>query len=450
MWVSAKIAEDRRLVPIGKTLTIGSAKSAHLSFPKSSIPPLLAQIQKDHEDHIYLKNFSTRESLPVQVGNIYQVLNLELKINTLSELWREEKDQYVSGLRELIRLYPSQTDEEILKKAKINWFQNREIPPLIQKHFEAICLEYQLESPIEHLLKDDAITDILVQDYNQIWIDRNGELQKSAFEFSDRGAFRVYIDNLLSSLEKTIDEARPFVDFTLRDGSRGHLIGPPVTTDTYCLSIRKPTTALRSLEALQKTGMMNSFFYSKIRQWISEQKNILVSGATGSGKTTFVRACLQAIPLQERLIIIEDNAELSIDRDNTVSLLSRPSGQNEMPEIRLEDLVKQSLRMRPDRIIVGEVRGEEALDLLHAMNTGHRGCFGSLHANSARDALERFIGLIQKAKGAWDDQATRKLIVSNLHYVVHLHRNQKGKREILEAVEIKGLEENQFVLESVL
>jgi pilus assembly protein CpaF len=294
--------------------------------------------------------------------------------------------------------------------------------------------------PIENLVADHQIQDILVNGCDQVYVETNGVLKKTAVQFRDNDHLMQIIDRIVSRVGRRIDEASPIVDARLSDGSRVNVIIPPLALNGPTLSIRKFGRLPISRDDLIANGAMTTEMLTFLEAAVLSRLNILVSGGTGSGKTTLLNVLSGFIPTGERIITIEDSAELRLDQPHVVGLEGRPANIEGAGEVNLTDLVKNSLRMRPDRIIVGEARGREAIDMLQAMNTGHPGSMSTIHANSPKDALSRVEVMVGMGTAAFSEQATRTLIASAVDIVVQLARLADGKRRVVSVSEVKAFD----------
>lgn len=296
--------------------------------------------------------------------------------------------------------------------------------------------------PLAGLMQDPAVTDILVNGPFQIYIERFGQLQKTDIRFRDEEHLVRIIQRIVGRLGRRIDEASPMVDARLPDGSRVNATIPPVTLDGPTLSIRRfGARRLRQTDLLQ-LGMFSADMLDVLRAVVQGRKNILISGGTGTGKSTFLGAIAESIPNHERVVTIEDAAELVLDQEHVVRMETRPANIEGRGRIVARDLVMNSLRMRPDRIIVGEVRGAEALDMLQALNTGHDGGMTTIHSNSPRDALARLETMVLMSGVELPSRAIREQIVSALNLIVHIRRYEDGVRRVESITELLGLEGN--------
>ncbi len=294
--------------------------------------------------------------------------------------------------------------------------------------------------PLEVLLRDPMISDILVNRANQIYIEKKGRLQKSEVTFQDDAHLMRIIERIVSRVGRRVDESSPMVDARLPDGSRVNAIIPPLALDGPCMSIRRfgsdPLTADKLIEHKALTPAMLAF----LKACVTARLNVIISGGTGAGKTTLLNVLSGFIPDHERVVTIEDAAELQLKQDHVVRLETRPPNVEGQGAIRQRQLVINSLRMRPDRIVMGECRGEEAIDMLQAMNTGHDGSLTTIHANTPRDALGRLETMVSMANFNLPERAIRQQIASAINLIVQLSRLSDGTRKIMSIAEITGME----------
>jgi pilus assembly protein CpaF len=293
--------------------------------------------------------------------------------------------------------------------------------------------------PIEGLIQDESIQDILVNGHDQVFVERGGILEKTHIQFRDNDHLMQIIDRIVSAVGRRVDESSPMVDARLPDGSRVNVIIPPLALVGPVVSIRKfgrnPVTIDRLLDNQALTPEMNAFLQAAVQTKL----NILISGGTGAGKTTLLNILSGYIPLAERIVTIEDSAELRLNQPHVVGLESRPPNIEGKGEVTLTDLVKNSLRMRPDRIIVGEARGGEVMDMLQAMNTGHPGSMSTIHANTPKDALSRMEVMAGMGTALFSERALRGLIASAIHIIVQLARLPDGARRVMSVSEVHGM-----------
>jgi pilus assembly protein CpaF len=294
--------------------------------------------------------------------------------------------------------------------------------------------------PLEPLLADDTISDILVNRFDTIFIERRGKLERTNARFTDPAHLLNTIDRIVSAVGRRIDESSPMVDARLADGSRVNAIIPPLAIDGAALSIRRFGVDLLSMENLIELGTLTPEVAKVLQAIVKARLNILISGGTGSGKTTMLNILSSYIPEDERIVTIEDSAELQLRQPHVVRLETRPPNIELKGEVTSRDLVRNSLRMRPERIVVGEVRGGEALDMLQAMNTGHDGSLTTIHANSPRDALGRIENMVFMTGIAFLINALRSQIASAIDVVLQIARLEDGKRKLVSIQEINGME----------
>jgi pilus assembly protein CpaF len=294
--------------------------------------------------------------------------------------------------------------------------------------------------PITQLLLDEEISDILVNTHRQVYVERLGKLEMTSIAFRDDQHLRLIIDRIISRVGRRIDESSPLVDARLPDGSRVNAIIPPAALDGPILSIRRFRRRALSIDDLLGLGTLTSEIAQFLTCTIRCRMNMLITGGTGSGKTTLLNILSRYISDDERIVTIEDSAELQLQQPHVVRLETRPPNIEGKGQITQRDLVRNSLRMRPDRIVVGEVRGDEVLDMLQAMNTGHDGSLTTLHSNGPRDALHRLENLVLMAGHALPDRAIREQIASALELMVHISRISDGSRKILGVQELLGME----------
>ena len=303
--------------------------------------------------------------------------------------------------------------------------------------------------PLEPLLADPGISDILVNGPHQTWIERRGRLERSAVRFDDDAHLRRVIDRIVSRVGRRVDEMSPMVDARLPDGSRVNAVIPPLAIDGPSLSIRRFGGDTLTLHELTRLQALTPGMAELVTAMVQARLNVLISGGTGSGKTTLLNAMSAGIPAGERIITIEDAAELQLQQPHVVRLESRPPNIEGEGEVSQRALLRNSLRMRPDRIILGEVRGAEVMDMLQAMNTGHDGSMTTLHANSPRDALTRLEHMLGMAGLQLDTRSMRQQIGSALSVVVQVSRLSDGQRKVVSLQEITGTEGDVVSMQEV-
>ena len=303
--------------------------------------------------------------------------------------------------------------------------------------------------PIEPLLKDPTITDILINGHNQVFVERYGVLERTNVRFKDERHLIRIIQKIVSAVGRRIDESAPMVDARLADGSRVNAIVPPLAIDGASMSIRKFARVPISMDRLIEIGSVPAPVAEVLKAVVKARRNVLISGGTGSGKTTMLNAMSAFIDGRERIVTIEDSAELQLQQEHVVRLETRPPNIEGKGEITQRELVKNALRMRPDRIIVGEVRAGEAFDMLQAMNTGHDGSMTTVHANTARDALSRVEQMIGMSGIDIPARSARAQIASALHVVIQIGRLSDGRRKLLSLSELTGMEGDVVTMQEI-
>ena len=303
--------------------------------------------------------------------------------------------------------------------------------------------------PITRLLGDPGVSEIMVNGFESIYVERGGLVSPHAGAFLSEESLRATIDRMVSKVNRRLDESSPFVDARLPDGSRINAIIPPVCLTGACLTIRKFRMDPFSIEELVRIGSLSADAAEYLRCAVLERRNVIVSGGTGSGKTTLLNALSRFIPGEERIVTIEDAAEIRLQKPHVVRLEARPANIEGCGAVTIRDLVRNSLRMRPDRIIVGECRGSEALDMLQAMNTGHDGSITTGHANTPRDMLRRLETMVLLSGIEIPILAIREQIASAIDVIVHTGRIAGGKRAITSITEITGMNEAQILVQEL-
>jgi len=352
-------------------------------------------------------------------------------------------------LEKLGRTSGDSAREEVL--ALIRASVNSEAVPLSFAERERLSREILDEifglGPLEPLLKDPSVSDILVNRFDRVYVERQGKLEITGLSFKDNQHLMQIIDRIVSRIGRRVDESSPMVDARLQDGSRVNAIIPPLALDGACLSIRRfgrdPVTARIMLENKTLAEPMLELLSAMVKGRL----NLLISGGTGAGKTTLLNVLSGYIPNSERIVTIEDAAELQLKQEHVVRLETRPPNIEGKGAVRMRQLVINSLRMRPDRIVVGEVRGEEAFDMLQAMNTGHEGSLTTVHANSPRDALNRVENMVSMANLNIPERAIRQQVASAIHAVVQIARLSDGTRKVMTVSEITGMEDDTITMQ---
>jgi pilus assembly protein CpaF len=303
--------------------------------------------------------------------------------------------------------------------------------------------------PLERFLADPTVSEVMINGPGEIWVEREGRLELTPMRFTDDSHLRRIINKIVAQVGRRIDESSPMVDARLPDGSRVNAIIPPLSLSGPLVTVRKFTKNRMSLADFARIETLTEESIEFLRRCIQAELNILISGGTGSGKTTLLNAMSGAIPEGDRIVTIEDAAELELHQRHTLRLEARPANIEGEGQVSIRDLVRNSLRMRPDRIIVGEVRGAEALDMLQAMNTGHDGSLTTLHANTPRDALSRVETMVLMAGYDLPVRAIRQQVAAALDLIVHLERLQDGTRKVTAVTEVQRMESDVITLQDI-
>ncbi len=354
-------------------------------------------------------------------------------------------------LTKLQALTQEQVHAEVSRLAEAVLAQ--EAMPLSVSERERLVNDVQHElfglGPLEPLLKDPTISDILVNSHKTIYIERRGKIERTNVQFKDDEHLMRVIERIVSSVGRRIDESSPMVDARLQDGSRVNAIIPPLSIDGPVVSIRRFGSDPLKMSSLIEYNALTKDIADMLQMVVTARLNILISGGTGAGKTTLLNALSAYIPENERIVTIEDSAELQLQQPHVVRLETRPPNIEGRGEVTQRDLVKNALRMRPDRIVIGEVRGGEAIDMLQAMNTGHDGSLTTVHANTPRDALARLETMIQMTGMRLSDRAMRQQIASALNLVVQVARMSDGSRRVTSISEITGMEGETITMQEI-
>jgi pilus assembly protein CpaF len=354
-------------------------------------------------------------------------------------------------LTKLSSLTPEQVRDEVSKLAESMLAQ--EVTPLSTSERERLVNEVQHElfglGPLEPLLADTTISDILVNSYGKIYIERRGKLEVTNVTFKDDEHLMRVIERIVSTVGRRIDESSPMVDARLKDGSRVNAIIPPLSIDGPVLSIRRFGAEPLRMTALIENKALTKEIAEMLQMCVVARLNVLISGGTGAGKTTLLNALSAYIPETERIVTIEDSAELQLQQPHVVRLETRPPNIEGRGEVSQRDLVRNALRMRPDRIVIGEVRGGEAIDMLQAMNTGHDGSLTTIHANTPRDSLSRLETMIQMTGMTLSERAMRQQIASAIDVVLQVARLSDGTRRVTSISEITGMEGDTITMQEI-
>jgi pilus assembly protein CpaF len=354
-------------------------------------------------------------------------------------------------LTKLSTLTPEQVHAEVSRLAETVLAQ--EAMPLSVSERDRLVNDVQHElfglGPLEPLLKDPTISDILVNSHDTIYIERRGKIEATTVRFKDDEHLMRVIERIVSSVGRRIDESSPMVDARLQDGSRVNAIIPPLSIDGPVLSIRRFGSDPLRMSSLIDNKALTKDIADMLQMVVHARLNVLISGGTGAGKTTLLNALSAFIPENERIVTIEDSAELQLQQPHVVRLETRPPNIEGRGEVTQRDLVRNALRMRPDRIVIGEVRGGEAIDMLQAMNTGHDGSLTTVHANTPRDALARLETMIQMTGMRLSDRAMRQQVASALNLVVQVARLSDGSRRVTSISEITGMEGETITMQEI-
>jgi pilus assembly protein CpaF len=303
--------------------------------------------------------------------------------------------------------------------------------------------------PLERLLADESISEVMVNGPHEIWVERQGRLYETTLHFNDDSHLRRIINKMVAQVGRRIDESSPMVDARLPDGSRVNAVIAPLSLSGPLLTIRKFAQKRFGLDELVRIGTLSRDTVEFLRLSVEAELNVLISGGTGAGKTTLLNALTASVPNSDRIVTIEDAAELQLKQEHVLRLESRPKNIEGEGEVTIRDLVRNSLRMRPDRIIVGEVRGAEALDMLQAMNTGHEGSLSTVHANTPRDALARIETMVMMAGFELPVRAIRQQVASALDLIIQLERLEDGSRRVVAITEVQRMESEIITLQEL-
>jgi pilus assembly protein CpaF len=366
-------------------------------------------------------------------GRVHRKLIERLNLSNLDKLTRE---QVVEAIRKVVHDLLSQ------ESAPLNFEEREELVKQVLDEIFGL-------GPLEPLVQDPSISDILVNTYKQVFIERNGRLEKTDVRFQDDRHLLQVIDRIVSAVGRRIDDSSPMVDARLPDGSRVNAIIKPLAIDGPHLSIRKFKRDALSGEDLLRTDSLTEPMLELLRGIVKSRLNILISGGTGAGKTTLLNVLSSFIPANERIVTIEDSAELQLRQPHVVRLETRPANIEREGEVSQRLLLVNALRMRPDRIIMGETRGGEAVDMLQAMNTGHDGSITTLHSNSPRDAMSRLETMISMASLDLPEKAMRQQIASAIQIVIQVSRLSDGARKIVQISEIAGMEGDVITMQDI-
>lgn len=370
------------------------------------------------------KNDARSETIEAAKRDIQPFLMEEIDITKASELSREELARQISGIV---------SDIATERKIRLNMSEQRDLVTMLLNDMLGL-------GPLEPLLADDAVTDIMVNGPKQVYVERKGKLELTDVVFKDNRHVQNIATRIVTRIGRRIDESSPLCDARLEDGSRVNIIIPPLAIDGPSISIRKFSKKSITLDVMASQKNISAPMATVLKVAARSRLNILISGGTGSGKTTLLNALSQLIDLGERIVTIEDAAELQLQQPHVVRLETRPANLEGDGEITMRDLVKNSLRMRPDRIILGEIRGSEAVDMLQAMNTGHEGSMSTVHANRPREALTRLENMVGMAGINLPSKAVRTQIADAIDVIVQISRMRDGIRRVTSVTEVVGME----------
>jgi pilus assembly protein CpaF len=352
-------------------------------------------------------------------------------------------------------LFKQETDEELAEKVLRTVTEQLALDrtPLTREERRTIVRDITDDilgyGPLESLLRDDTVTEVMVNGYDRVYVERHGKLERTVIRFADEPHLLRIIDKIVSQVGRRVDEASPMVDARLPDGSRVNAIIPPLALKGPTVTIRKFSRDPYTVNDLINFGTLTSKSAQFLAACVKGKLNVLISGGTGTGKTTTLNVLSAFVPGDERIVTIEDAAELQLQQDHVITLESRPPNIEGKGEVRIRELVRNALRMRPDRIIVGEVRGAETLDMLQAMNTGHEGSLTTIHANSPRDALARLETLVLTAGVDLPLRAIREQISSAFDVLVQIQRLVDGSRRITHITEVLRMESDVITLQDI-
>ena len=378
----------------------------------------------------------------------------QFNINPEEMKWKSYLNKKLLDLLDL-SLINSLKEEEVRKQIRstlANLIQEESVP-LNQASRNRVIKQVEDEilglGPLEPLLKEKSVSDILVNGSDTVYVERFGKIELTDIKFDDNAHLLNIIDRIVSAVGRRIDESSPMVDARLEDGSRVNAIIPPLAVDAPIMSIRRFSVELLQVHDLVNFGTITESVAEVIWAIAKARLNVVISGGTGSGKTTTLNVISSFIPINERIVTIEDSAELQLRQPHVVRLETRPANIEGQGEITQRDLVKNSLRMRPDRVVLGEIRGAEALDMLQAMNTGHDGSLTTIHANTPRDALSRIENMVAMTSLNLPVSVVRAQMASAIDVIIQIERMEDGKRRLVSMQEITGMEGNVITLAEI-
>ncbi len=434
LWIDRFLAEERlTLNPLQRRNLVTTLLNQHyrqttdaapaFRAPVDTISGLVAETSEDTQP-VPPSRSASQESVEAAAATIRPLMMEEIDVAAAAELDRASLAQEISAMM-----------PELLASSslRLNALEQRDLITLLVNDMLGL-------GPLEKLLADAAVTDILVNGPNQIYVERGGKLVLSDIVFRDDRHVMMVATRIVSRIGRRIDESSPMCDARLADGSRVNIIIPPLAIDGPSISIRKFSEKKITLQVMASQGNISPAMETVLQVAARARLNIIISGGTGSGKTTLLNALSRMIDVGERIVTIEDAAELQLQQPHVVRLETRPANLEGQGEITMRDLLKNSLRMRPDRIILGEVRGSEAIDMLQAMNTGHEGSMCTVHANNPREALTRLENMVGMAGINLPAKAIRTQIAAAVEMIVQVSRMRDGMRRITSVTEVVGME----------
>ena len=434
--------DDGSVVQIGETMLRVSADPESSSDSSSSGEPRILDPRPDREDKKEVVQRDTEDPYKELRRNVQEQIQHELlKRMDMKRLTVQGVDR--EGLENVARAKIRQIIKEVV--------DNKRLPAGIEpiRLEEDVFNEAMRLGPLEELLADDSVSEIMVNGPAKVYVERNGKLQLSDCQFTDDASVLSIIERIVSPLGRRIDESQPYVDARLADGSRVNAIIAPLALSGPTITIRKFSKKALGPQDFIRFGTWTHNAAEFMKLCVLLRKNIIVAGGTGSGKTTLLNLLSGYIPSNERIITVEDAAELRLQQPHVVRLEARPANIEGKGAVPIRDLVKNCLRMRPDRIIVGECRGGEALDMLQAMNTGHDGSLTTVHANSPRDVISRLETMVLMSGMDLPSRAIREQIASAVDMIIHESRLSDGSRKVVAITEVTGLEGNQIVMQDI-
>ncbi|MCD5341625.1 CpaF family protein [Arthrobacter sp. AK04] len=417
-----------------------------------------AKLRGDEVSGLDVPTPSTSSQQPATLGAIQQAqATQQAQTPAAMEVTTGNASEALSGLKErasqaLYERLGSRITDSSLEESELHQFVKDELKAVVdeeqvplsqgerQRLTREIIDDVLGHGPMQRYLDDPTVTEIMVNRADQIYVERNGHLFLTDTKFSSEEALRRVIERIVTRIGRRIDESSPLVDARLADGSRVNAIIPPLAVNGASLTIRKFGREALTVQKLIGFGSLSPEMAELLQACVLAKMNIIVSGGTGTGKTTMLNVLSSFIPATDRIVTIEDAVELQLQQDHVVRLESRPANIEGKGEVSIRDLVRNSLRMRPDRIVVGEVRGGESLDMLQAMNTGHDGSISTVHANSPRDAVARLETLVLMAGMDLPLRAIREQIASAVNLIVHISRLRDGSRRVTHITEVQGME----------